>query len=44
MLGKLLKVTSFVDDYGQLVVYVSFLKSKYRYIWKDDVFIGRYKA
>ena len=42
MFGKLFKVTSFTDENCQLVVYVEFLGR--RYIWKNDVYMGWYKA
>lgn len=42
MLGRLLKVSNEVDDYGQLVTYIEFLGR--RYIYRDGVYAGWYRA
>ena len=38
---KLFKVSSDIDEKGVITVYVDFLGK--RYVWKDDIFIGKYR-
>lgn len=39
---RFLKVTSNIEENGTVTVYVEFLGR--RYVWKDDEYIGWYKA